>query len=685
MVIRWQIIFKDIDEKKHYVDIYDATKDTATVDILTGAANPISTDEQSDDDFYMPIRTQSGYIRFVIDKQHEDILSELMPTTATDRPVVLRDDSGRTEWVGFLTGEQYSQPWKPTPYTIELPIQGIMSAMEGVNFIQNEGYTSLQSLVDIIAAYLPVSLGSIYPDSIDSTAVVVNYNFQEYMSVEERDNNATTEIYDTISVKEVMEYFCKYFGVSCRQSGNSLIFVAHDATSYADKSGTAVAQSQHELSSLKLRGASNKKSFSSAYGVATGEFDTGANKIEDDIFSLPSNFSKTFSTKESDDMVIHYYDSDDVQAYVNGVRSTDVDMKAFGGGYKSSIDTTKSFGQITTTAKEEITKPSEVQGSHFTEVDSAKLTFTDGFYFRSTKGEKPCTAMTIKPRRPFYFAKNDTAIMNIRGSIVTEVGDKHIFPELKDHTMFRIYAKVKVGDYWLHQTKSEVKDGVYWYNFDWSKEESTVFFVVKNGNIALWLEGGNNIFTAYPVLVKYGELQGIIIKMPADLMGRSLNASVEFLANAYPDGYYEKAFKDSTKTTRIEFILSNFSISTCYAANINELVTNEDKNKYVVSLGNAYTSKYQVSSTITTRRGMQHGTGLLLDSSHAYVTRQYDLEGLQRRAKILGKCREILTVVVDGVLPCTDTVTWHGKNYIILSQSVQWRDCETTLKLLNVD
>ena len=678
MVIRWQIIFKDIDEKKHYVDIYDATKDTATVDILTGAANPVSTDEQSDNDFYMPIRTQSGYLRFVIDEKHEDILSELMPTTATDRPVVLRDDSGRTEWVGFITGEQYSQPWKPVPYTVELPIHGIMSAMEGVNFIQNEGYISLRSLVDIIAAYLPVSLGSVYPDSIDSSAVVVNYNFQEYMSVEERDDNATTEIYDTINVKEVMEYFCKYFGVSCRQSGDSLVFLAHDSSSYADKSGSAIPVSSHDLSLFKLRGASNKKNFSNAYGIITGEFDTGSEKIEDDIFSLPSDFNKTFAAKESDSEMIHYYDNDDVQAYVDGVRSTDVDIKFMQGEFGAK-STAKSFGQITTTAKESYTRDNE-SGHNSPLIDGANLTFTDGFLFMSTKGAEQCTAMKIKSRRPFYFAKNDSAVMNIRGSIVTQIGTTKMLPDVKDRHLFEFYAKVKVGDYWLSQTLTNNH-----YEFGWSKEESTVLFRVKDGNVVLWLAGSNNYFNAYPVLMKYGEIQGVIIKMPADMMGKSLEASVEFIANAYPDKFYEETFKDSPDLKTIRFILSDFSITTCYAESITELAANESRNKYVVSLGNAYTSKYQVSSTITTRRGMQHGTGLLLDSSHAYVTRQYDLEGLQRRAKILGKCREILTVVVDGVLPCTDTVTWHGKNYIILSQSVQWRDCETTLKLLNID
>lgn len=679
MVIRWQIIFKDIDEKKHYVDIYDATKETATVDILTGAANPMNTDEQSDDDFYTPVRTQSGYIRFVIDKQHEDILNELMPTTATDRPIILHDDVGNIEWIGFITGEQYSQPWEPTPYTIELPIQSIMSAMEGVNFIQNEGYTSLQSLVKMIAGYLPANLNSIYPAEIDSTAEVVNYNFQEYMSEEERDNNGTTEIYDTISIKEVMEYFCKYFGVSCRQSEDSLIFLTHDSSSYTDKSGVDIPTSHHNLSSLKLRGASNKKSFSNAYGVITGEFDTGSDKIEDDIFSLPSDFSKTFAAKESNDEMIHYYDNDDVQAYVDGVRSTDIDMKFMRGEFGAK-STAKSFGQITTTAKEDYTKNSEAQGNHSSLIDGANLTFTDGFLFMSTKGAKQCTAMKIKSRRPFYFAKNDAAVMNIRGSIVTQIGTVKMIPDVKDGHLFEFYAKVKVGDYWLHQTLTNNR-----YEFDWSKEESTVLFRVKDGNIILWLKGSNNYFNARPVLMKYGELQGVIVEMPADMIGKSLEASVEFVANAYPDKFYEETFKDSPKLETVRFILSNFSITTCYAETITELVANENQNKYVVNLGNAYTSKYQVSSSITTRRGMQHGTGLLLDSSHAYISEQYDLEGLQRRAKILGKCREILTVVVDGVLPCTDTVTWQGKNYAILSQSVEWRDCETILKLLNID
>lgn len=679
MVIRWQIIFKDIDEKKHYVDIYDATKDTATVDILTGAANPVSTDEQSDDDFYMPIRTQSGYLRFVIDKQHEDILSELMPTTATDRPVVLRDDSGRTEWVGFLTGEQYSQPWKSIPYTVELPIQDVMATMKGVNFIQNDGYTSIKSLFDLISSYLPVNaLDYSFPDSVDVQTEVVNYNFQEYMTEQERKDHNTEDVYDTITVQEAMEYFCKYFGMSCRQYGNHIVLACHDGTGYISKGDQDYkSPATHNLSDLKLRGASNKKSFSKAYGVVIGEFDVGTSKSEDAVFSLPTDFSNIFTIHSVGHWRVIYNDNSDYQCYVDGQRGVDADF-AFGPSKN------KSYGLIVS-----------LPGGSVAD-NGLNREWKNGFVFRSTKGAEQCTAIKMTAHKSFYFEAKTGSLLSINAEVEKLMGGSFGSGEfgsvstsgVDDPPQIKaLYLKIRIGKYWLKYTTETTKNkaGIEQttHKVEWVETECVSRFPLSDAKIEFWTDVTTELpyYSSDRLMEDYVKLSGLCVNIPEGLRGTFADMEIEFVANAYTNDEYVFEGKNY-----LQYILTSFSAGIYYEADTeNQLAADKDQNKYIIPLGNAYTSKYQVSSTITTRRGMQHGTGLLLDSSHAYVTRQYDLEGLQRRAKILGKCREILTVVVDGVLPCTDTVTWHGKNYIILSQSVQWRDCETTLKLLNVD
>ena len=84
------------------VNIYDATATTGTPVQLAGSASPFSTSGSDDSDFYTPVRSQSGYIRFIC--KDENVISDIMPERATDRPVTLTDASGAVRWAGFLSG-----------------------------------------------------------------------------------------------------------------------------------------------------------------------------------------------------------------------------------------------------------------------------------------------------------------------------------------------------------------------------------------------------------------------------------------------------------------------------------------------------------------------------------------------------------------------------------------------------
>ena len=62
--VRWQIPFVSSIEKTQYrIDIYDEQDGTwSGVTTLTGGPSPIVTDEDASDDFFAPIRTQTGSI-----------------------------------------------------------------------------------------------------------------------------------------------------------------------------------------------------------------------------------------------------------------------------------------------------------------------------------------------------------------------------------------------------------------------------------------------------------------------------------------------------------------------------------------------------------------------------------------------------------------------------------------------
>lgn len=673
MVIRWQLQFRDINDALHVVDIYDASASTATVKQLTGAADPFTTDEQSDDDLYVPIRTQSGYIRIVIQDGDESLVADLMPETSTSRPVVLHDADGNVEWLGFLTGEQYSQPWAPAPYEVELPVQGIMSAMEGVKFQQDEGFTDVRSLFETISGCLPSGvLDFAFSDVMDATLSVVNSNFQDYMSRQEREDSGTEDVYDTISIAEAMEYFCKYFGVSCRQQGGQLVFFAHDASTYAHSSGHwSDTPASHELSSLTIKAKNNTVNYSQPYGVVIGEFDVGSAKSDESVFEMPSDFADTFGIYSIGHWRVIYYDNDQYQCYVDGVRGVDFDFE-----YGTSKNT--SYGGL-------ISLPGGSVSS-----DGLNRDWTSGLVFRSTKNAEQCKAMVVTSTRKFYFPMDDTSLISINADVTPLMGGTFGNGTVRNSSQYdikAIYAKIRIGKYWLKYTTAETTNAAgitsTTHSVEWVTEECVSRFPLDDGNIEFWTDVTTELpyYSPNRLMEGYSKLSGVCVNIPSDLKGTSADLYVEFVANAYSSDEYTYESKNY-----LQYLLTNFSVGIYFAADTTaQLSSDNDQNRYVVDLDNAYTSKYEVSSTITTRRGMQHGTGLALDANRSYVSEQYDLEGLQRRAKLLGKCREILTIYVDGVLPSYDVVSYNSKSYAIISQSVDWRNATTKLRILNID
>jgi hypothetical protein len=82
---------------------------------------------------------------------------------------------------------------------------------------------------------------------------------------------------------------------------------------------------------------------------------------------------------------------------------------------------------------------------------------------------------------------------------------------------------------------------------------------------------------------------------------------------------------------------------------------------------------------------VQYGAGMALTSGKAYVSTKYDQLGIVRRAAILNKSRELLTVKVRANAQPIETVTYKGQEYGILSQSINWRDNENEIRIINLE
>ena len=88
---------------------------TGTEVPLKGGTQPRMTQEDDSDDMFIPVRTQSGYIRVVDDGSVD--WSEVLPTSAVSRPVTVVKGNA-VVWQGFIqprtfSGELFGNPQRP--------------------------------------------------------------------------------------------------------------------------------------------------------------------------------------------------------------------------------------------------------------------------------------------------------------------------------------------------------------------------------------------------------------------------------------------------------------------------------------------------------------------------------------------------------------------------------------------
>ena len=685
------------------VNIYDATATTGTPVQLTGSASPFSTSGSDDSDFYTPVRSQSGYIRFIC--KDESVISDIMPERATDRPVTLTDASGAVRWAGFLSGEQYSQPWEPTPYSLQLPVKGLLSTMAGVEFTQADGFTSLVSLMSTIAQYLPYTPRIIYPKSMAIGKVLVsNDNFREFLSKEERKDQNTENVYSADSIETVFEEFAKYFGVSAHEYHGDIYLIAHDATEYLCSDGSTVAPVTHDLLGLGIVGASNKKSFAKFYRYVRGEFDTGSEDDKAKTITELNDFTEYMSKPrfpvvasgningflvfdDADPVTCHVYNSQELY-----VRFINNDSEGFlfpqmlcgmlyrnGRAYYSPNGKTVDY-YYNESGSFPISGSNSNNGKDIMQITTPVATNDIKKVF------------TIKSLQDVKITLRETSFINITMNlrafgekISKQPSGKSVADYIKEAKLENgwIYMSLKVGDLYLTQ------DNTYYHKCSWSTEEGYFRCDVKDGVPRFNYLRGENEAMSYVFV----EDPGILISLPDSLRNKSLPIEVGLWSGfdnlhkgSYP-GILTNDKGDDFDANFVDLMITNFKISIAYEGGTQTIGTDLDQNVYIVPNDNASTYKYDVSSTITTRRGIQHGTGLALNDDLSYCSTTYDLDGCKRRAAMVAKNREMLTVAVENntAIAPFDTIAWHGKIYSPLAVNIDWHDTENELKLINID
>lgn len=232
MAIHWQIPFKSLNETSYVVNIYDDdyAGDPVT---LKGAEVPFETQDEDLNDPFAPICYSTGYINIVVTDNAD--VEGILPTDTKDRFVELVSGTDIL-WQGYVKCEQYDGEWDATPYQLSLPV---ISAVGVLQYMEFDGIPETLSLGTLIGrciektganyerAYLPASYS---PEDIRATIQTLAFLVQENKEKAYVIGDDIPEPDMKMSWYEVLEEWCKYFGVQLHEFGKYIVLSASDST-----------------------------------------------------------------------------------------------------------------------------------------------------------------------------------------------------------------------------------------------------------------------------------------------------------------------------------------------------------------------------------------------------------------------------------------------------------------------
>lgn len=204
---------------------------------LQGSEHPFVTSEANGDDIFMPIRQQTGYLR-VLDNSGGTLIDELLPENNTQKMVTLVNlTTGKTEWIGFLAAEVFTQPWVNELTELEFPLKSALACLSDVTI--QSGATGFNRLAMLVYNAITSMFGEgnvpftelVLIDDFNTVCedLLARADFSKFFRSETiMNDNTETVIRVGSSYMEAVKAMCQTFGITMRQQGTSLILGRYD-------------------------------------------------------------------------------------------------------------------------------------------------------------------------------------------------------------------------------------------------------------------------------------------------------------------------------------------------------------------------------------------------------------------------------------------------------------------------
>ena len=264
--IRWQVPFAALDGKKYRVDIFSEGW-VWEPEVLKGAATPFYTQEDDDEDVFLPIRTCSGYLTIIVENQ--SLVDQIIAHDEHDRYVELVDVTDANNevcvWNGFLAPDQYSGTWDRPPYELQLPLLSPLEAAKATRFQPSESMVTVHSLLNtIFSNYVEVHPDYLWfavldedtPDMVPFlAAVLTDHIFLPEDEGEDKPVYGTTPLpplkSNCFSATDVLEALCRAFGYIIYETPGNLYFAAPDKTNvYRKVAWSSLSSNGYEVVTL---------------------------------------------------------------------------------------------------------------------------------------------------------------------------------------------------------------------------------------------------------------------------------------------------------------------------------------------------------------------------------------------------------------------------------------------------
>ena len=233
MAIHWQVKFRSLRANMLYtVSIYDNSYSGNAVQ-LKGAKHPFTTEEDNNDDFFLPVRTQSGYLRIIDDGKDAsghvlasgDRWENMIPTAGKSRKVVLTDSNGNIKWQGFLQPQTFQGKMYEDIQEREFPVYCGLSVLEGIDVpITQIGVVSFANILHRILGNTGVLYANIWMQGKDVLYWLKRkVDWENFIKI---DNESTRVA--KYNYLQLLEEVCKFWGWTCRTSGDQIYFTSAD-------------------------------------------------------------------------------------------------------------------------------------------------------------------------------------------------------------------------------------------------------------------------------------------------------------------------------------------------------------------------------------------------------------------------------------------------------------------------